>query len=402
MPTVLFSILLIFVISVFFALFEYIKECPTLRKKKYFANVFNEVKIYSIDEKTTAKVLPQYLSEKELSDYLKEYTFATVTPLDIWNKKRDALQMQTNLKIIDITQDQNNMRHVNLIVQIRQLPEKIVWDDKYIYENANLLTIGMGTYGVVAMNLESYPHALIGGETGSGKSNLLKCMIHQSITKGYKTILIDFKRGVSFNQFSEHINVYYEYDTIMEILKSMVEETKTRLDLFRENHVENLNEYNAISKSKLERIIIFIDELAELLKTRDREIANNLTDSLETLLRLSRSAGISVVMGAQRPDSTIISGQIKNNANYRVCGRFVDPEPSRIMLNSGIAAALDNVKGRFIVKGDTLEEVQCFYFPNNVISYNSPVKQTEELNKENTDQSEKKKIDFDFSDINSK
>jgi len=71
-------------------------------------------------------------------------------------------------------------------------------------------------------------------------------------------------------------------------------------------------------------------------------------------------------MGIQRPDSTIISGQIKNNVSYRVCGRFVDREPSRIMLSCDAASTLPNVKGRFIVKDDDLYEVQSFYFPNTI------------------------------------
>ena len=75
----------------------------------------------------------------------------------------------------------------------------------------------------------------------------------------------------------------------------------------------------------------------------------------------------------QRPDSTIISGQIKNNVSYRVCGRFVDKELSRIMLGSDRANTLPNIKGRFIVKDNVLEEVQSFYFSgeslNNLCSY---------------------------------
>lgn len=112
----------------------------------------------------------------------------------------------------------------------------------------------------------------------------------------------------------------------------------------------------------LPRKLIFIDELAELLKTRDKELSHVLNDSLETLTRLSRSAGVHLIMGIQRPDSTVISGQIKNNVSYRVCGRFVDKEPSRIMLGSDIASTLPNVKGRFIVKDNDFYEVQCFYF----------------------------------------
>ena len=194
----------------------------------------------------------------------------------------------------------------------------------------------------------------------------------------------------------------------------MVAETHSKLDLFRATNVENLKDYNVATGNNLQRTIIFIDELAELLKTRDKQISNKLTDSLESLLRLSRATGIHVIMGAQRPDSTVISGQIKNNAPFRVCGKFVDGEPSRIMLNSSIANTLPNIKGRFYVKGVSLEEVQCFYFANSPVDYtsytaptaqNPPVKeQTDSKAIKHSSKTENslKGVKFDFSDINKK
>ena len=63
----------------------------------------------------------------------------------------------------------------------------------------------------------------------------------------------------------------YDYETVTKVLLDMVQETNDRLDLFRENMADNLNDYNKVSGDYLHRTIIFIDELAELLKTRDRD-----------------------------------------------------------------------------------------------------------------------------------
>lgn len=391
------------------ALYEYIKEYPVLKRKKAFQQIFREIKLYTKDSDDII-IIPKYLNET-VTEYLDIISFNSLTPLKVWQEKRELLEMYTNLKIKDITQEPNNVRVINLMVQIRELPDMAQWNDNYINFNQNILCVGKSVNGLINMNLDMFPHGLIGGETGSGKSNIFKCMIHQSILKGYKTILIDFKRGVSFNQFSDFITVYYEYETIIKALQEMVNETQKRLDLFRECHVDNLKDYNAVSSNKLQRVVIFIDELAELLKTRDKQISNKLTDSLESLLRLSRATGIHVIMGAQRPDSTVISGQIKNNAPFRICGRFTDGEPSRIMLNSSIANTLPNIKGRFIVKGDELEEVQCFYFTNSPVDYttytaptaqNPPIKEQTESKAIKHSHKEKngfKSINFDFSDI---
>lgn len=412
-----FGIFQIIIIAIFLfiascALYEYIKEYPVLKRKKAFQQIFKEIKLYTKDADDII-IMPKYIGES-VTEFLDTISFNSLTPLSVWQQKKELLEMYTNLKIIDITQDKNNVRVINLMVQINELPNVIDWDDKYINYDKNILSIGIGLHGLVSMNLDMYPHAICGGETGSGKSNVLKCMIHQSILKDYKIMLIDFKRGVSFSQFSNSILVYYEHETIIKALQEMVNETQKRLDLFRECRVDNLKDYNAVSGNNLQRIIIYIDELAELLKTRDKTIANTINDSLESLLRLSRAVGINIIMGVQRPDSTVISGQIKNNAPFRICGKFVDGEPSRIMLNSSIANTLPNIKGRFIVKGDELEEVQCFYFDNSEIDYalyttpkeqDTPVKeQTESKAMKHSSKTENslKGVKFDFSDINKK
>lgn len=110
-------------------------------------------------------------------------------------------------------------------------------------------------------------------------------------------------------------------------------------------------------------------------------------------------------MGIQRPDSTVISGQIKNNVSYRVCGRFVDNEPSRIMLGDSMASTLPNIKGRFIVKDDGLQEVQSFYFSNDDItspSHNT-LKESEIRQEKQEDTKENinnhHELNFDFNDI---
>lgn len=344
-------------VVVFFGFLEYVKSYNELRRKKLFSEIFQEIQLYTHDQ-----IIPEYLYEQEISPFLTCLVFKTLTPLQIWYQKKEMLEMYANIKITDIYQAPDNMRIVNVLVQRAGLPEHVQWDNQYINQAENVLNVGLSVYGIAGINLEMYPHAFVAGETGSGKSNILKCMIYQSIVKGYKVVLIDFKRGVSFSAFNGVVDVYYEYDTVIEVLNNMVEETKQRLDLFRQNRVDNINDYNRATGNNLKRIVIYIDELAELLKTRDKEISHKLNDSLESLTRLARATGIHLIMGIQRPDSDTVNGQIKNNTPFRVCGRFTDREPSRIMLASDAASNLPNVKGRFLIKADSVFEVQAFYF----------------------------------------
>ena len=345
-----------FVFALIMGIVEMIIVQPEKNRRKYFDGIFREIKLIAPNES-----VPYYLYEKELSEFSTIVAFGSLIPLSNWYAKKELLETYLNVSIVNIQQDESNRRIVTLTVQKQTLPDYIYWSDEHLTDG-NTLNIGVGYYGVVGVNLEKYPHAFIAGETGSGKSNILKCMIHQSLAKGYDIILIDFKRGVSFSAFNDVLEIYFEYDTVVRVLQDLVSETKTRLDKFRAVRVDNIKDYNRYARDFLYRKIIFIDELAELLKTRDKATANILNDCIETLTRLSRATGIHLIMGIQRPDSTVISGQIKNNVSFRVCGRFVDREPSRIMLGSDIASTLPNIKGRFIVKDDEFQEVQSFYF----------------------------------------
>lgn len=380
---------------------EYILERPAENRQRYYEEIFETVGLIGIDES-----LPSFVSENQINDYSFEVTIDSIIPLSKWQEKKEILEACFNSKIIDIIPDDEDIRRIYLIIQLEPLPTLIDWNNEYIdYEN-DVLSIGIGAYGVVGMDLNKHAHAFIAGETGSGKSNVLKSMIDQSIKKGYDVVLIDFKRGVSFSSFS-NLEIYYEYDSTIKILNEMVKETNRRLDLFRNSRVDNIQDYNRGSYEKLHRKIIFIDELAEVLKIRDKEKSNALYDSIETLTRLSRSVGINLIMGIQRPDSTVINGQIKSNVSFRVCGRFPDPEPSRIMLGSDLAGRLPNIKGRFIVKGDNVEEIQAFrynegynptYTPRIEKVYIEPLEPEEK----SEEPKEKEEIVFDFSDIDIK
>lgn len=346
-----YAIPVIFITMIAATIWVHQKELPQKQQLQLFEQMFSGLNLHS-----TA-----YLYDKELSPFATLIAFNTLIPLKEWQSKKDALEVHMGIKIIDIKQDINDYRKVNVIVQSQVLPTYIEFSDNFLYLDDDILSIGYGYYGVVGMDLTKHPHCFIAGETGSGKSNILKCMIYQSLIKSYDVVLIDFKRGVSFSSFSKYVNICYEHESACKVLSDMVKLTNMRLDLFREFKVDNINDFNNSSGRYMERQIIFIDELAELLKVRDKILSNSLYDSIETLTRLSRATGIHLIMGIQRPDSTIVNGQIKNNVSYRVCGRFVDKEPSRIMLGNDIASKLPNIKGRFIIKDDELKEVQSFY-----------------------------------------
>ena len=102
------------------------------------------------------------------------------------------------------------------------------------------------------------------------------------------------------------------------------------MEFFSENNNENTN--------KLKRIIFACDEIAEVLdKTglskESKELVSQIESKLSIIARQGRAFGIHLILATQRPDANILSGQIRNNIDFRVCGR-ADNVLSQIILDN--------------------------------------------------------------------
>jgi len=131
----------------------------------------------------------------------------------------------------------------------------------------------------------------------------------------------------------------------------------------------------------------------QLKRTRLKDIKHKIRVMQDKKLKSSYET-----MGIQRPDATIITGQIKNNVSLRICGRFVDPEPSRIMLGNNMATTLPKIRGRFILKDNDYTEFQAFRITEEVMGklHKIPVKKKIESK---TTNEKTNSMNFNFDDI---
>lgn len=128
----------------------------------------------------------------------------------------------------------------------------------------------------------------------------------------------------------------------------------------------NIDAYNEATENKLPRLIFACDEVAELLDRtgrgkEDKERLAQIENKLATLARLGRAFGIHLILATQRPDATIIPGQIRNNMDFRVCGR-ADNVLSQIILDNTSAAEQipKDARGRFITGDGTVFQGYLF------------------------------------------
>lgn len=333
-------------------------------KARQHSKIFEDIGFKGKDGETP------YLLEQKMDGHKKNYMFRSNIPLGEWKKAKERLETALDCSIRQMLPGKNK-KTVRLITVPSdfQIPNMLRWNDKIITPDDAVLHIGQSDLDTVGFDLNRTPHVLAAGETGSGKSVILRAMLWQMINKGCRLYMIDFKGGVEFGKPYERFGeVITDRKRALKVLEQLVKENQARLELFRELEVKNLREYNEKTGENLCRVGVFIDEIAEMLDKKgvakaDREIYEKLEGELSTLARLSRATGINLFLGVQRPDANVLTGQIKNNVPVRISGRFADKPASEIVLGNTAACDLPDVKGRFLYKvGNETVEFQSYYF----------------------------------------
>lgn len=203
------------------------------------------------------------------------------------------------------------------------------------------------------------PHLLIAGETGSGKSTALRCIITNLILHSDATLhLVDLKRGAEFNVFAKSSKVATFSRTKEDaeaVLEDINAEIDRRYDLFFDNDVADIKEYNRkFPRSKLNYQILIIDEFADLQNEKGS------INILETLAAKARACGIHLIISTQRPDAKVLNGRIKANVSSVLGLKTMNDTNSRIIIDHNGLEALRG-KGHGIFKRDSEKELQCPY-----------------------------------------
>ncbi|MET7866205.1 FtsK/SpoIIIE domain-containing protein [Micromonospora taraxaci] len=196
-------------------------------------------------------------------------------------------------------------------------PPDLMWRES----SADGLTapIGEGAQGrPVRLTLGDYPpHALIGGPSGTGKTNLIFAWIGALAARyspaELEFYLLDFKEGVSFARFAQGrrdpswlphmrlvgINVNTDREFGLALLRFLTEELRRRADAAKKHEVTKLAELRAVDPTgHWPRIVAVVDEFQMLLAGRD-VVAREAADLLEDLARRGRSQGIHLVLASQ-------------------------------------------------------------------------------------------------------
>jgi S-DNA-T family DNA segregation ATPase FtsK/SpoIIIE len=184
-------------------------------------------------------------------------------------------------------------------------------------------------------------HFLVGGTTGSGKSEFLRSLL-LSLLRRYspshlKVALVDPKR-VTFPEFETmpwlYTAVVKQSERAIELMENLVAEMHSRYQKFELNRCNDLSSYNQkfISQADklLPRIVCIFDEYADFMA--EKETAQALELSIKQLGAMARAAGIHLIIATQRPEAKIVTPIIRSNLPGRVALRTASEADSMIIL----------------------------------------------------------------------
>ncbi len=211
-------------------------------------------------------------------------------------------------------------------------------------ENTSSLTLPLGrdvSGEAMVASLEDMPHLLIAGATGSGKSVcmnvFLSSMLYQNAPHELKLILIDPKRVelMPYNGIPHLLTpVITEADKALQALRWAVAEMGRRLHRFSEQGVRNIDEFNEKQTDEammLPRIVVVIDELADLMM---RQYRRDTETMIVRISQMARAVGMHLIIATQRPSVDVITGLIKANIPTRIAFRVVSAVDSRTIIDS--------------------------------------------------------------------
>jgi len=212
-----------------------------------------------------------------------------------------------------------------------------------LQKNTNPLRFALGkdvTGHPINTTLETMPHLLIAGTTGSGKSvcvnAILTCFLMHNTPDDLRMILVDPKRVelTGYNGIPHLLSpVVVEIDRVIGALQWVTREMDKRYHLFAKVGSRNITDYNAKMKlqgvKKLPFLVIVIDELADLMMIAPGETEQTIT----RLAQLARATGIHMIIATQRPSVDVVTGLIKANFPARIAFAVASNTDSRVILD---------------------------------------------------------------------
>jgi DNA segregation ATPase FtsK/SpoIIIE, S-DNA-T family len=229
--------------------------------------------------------------------------------------------------------------------------------------------LGLDRYGEpVSLDFSSSncPHLLIGGTTGSGKSEALNTILAGLVTyykpDELRLLLVDPK-GTELEHYSgsKHLkgDIGWDADDTLVLLDKAIAEMDRRYQEFKAVRKRSLPEFNAqaASEDRIPWWFIVLDEYADL--TSEKEAKKAIEDRLKRLAQKARAAGIHLVIATQKPAAEVISTNLRSNLPAQLALRVKSSTESHVVMDESGAETLNGMGDAFLKCEGKLTRIQC-------------------------------------------
>lgn len=229
------------------------------------------------------------------------------------------------------------------------------------HNNKLYITIGEALDGTnINYDFVSMPHLLVAGQTGSGKSiflhNVILSLLLQYDKNELNMLLIDPKEvEFSFYRNAPQVReVVTNNERAARKIRDMCDEMDNRYTAFAEKGVRDISSYNNTSSVKMPRIVMVIEELADLIISQGESIVSDIT----RLVVKARACGIHIILATQRPEAEFMTGKLRSNFQCRVAFSTATNIDSRIILGRYGAEKLKGNGDGIFRSNNGLEQVR--------------------------------------------
>lgn len=321
---------------------------------------------------TKLKEKPKFVSDVPIDEFGRKLILRSGgLPLSSFSTAKDHLESNLNVNITKMENPGGNKEFIEVIYTTVPMPGLWILDNMQPYRDFSF-PIGLSCRGEIKANLRDTPHFLVAGESGAGKSTfittMLTVLLHNNIDD-LEVYYLDFKSGMENQVFSGFHNIHLATD--LSSAAQHLSEVRNRLDermkIFAQAKARSLEMFNKSEfrkGPKEKRILVVVDEIAELTPTFGGKANSDMAAinaTLSKIARMGRAVGINLVIGVQKPDAKNLDPTIKANLSGVLCFAVSHFSQSLIVLGNGRGADLNKAyKGRAIWKqGLEFVEVQA-------------------------------------------
>lgn len=206
--------------------------------------------------------------------------------------------------------------------------------------------VGISEDKKIILDFKKYPHLLIAGATGSGKSTALKTLIASLLINNFfsdlQFVFVDLKR-VELSQFKmlpHTLKFCDNIDSSRKVLEKLLNIIDYRYSVLQINNISNLQEKEEL----FFRIFVIIDEFSELILS-DKSIEKLIV----RISQIGRAAGVHLILCTQLPTAKILTNLINVNMSSKIALHVETAQNSRAILNQK-GAELLGLNGDAILK----------------------------------------------------